>query len=628
MENKLWKKGLILGIIVMLFGVSVIPSTGSVIILNYEQPDNVYVDDDFNESTPGWGYDHFDNIQDGVDAVNESGTIYVYNGTYYENIILNKTIDLIGENRDYTIIDGGGSGNVVNVSVDWVNISGFTIQNSGSVYLKDVAIDLRSNNNTIMGNNISNNEGGIFLEDSHNNNIVDNILSSNNGDGVHSDGSSGNNISYNIIISSIIDDGIDLSNSNYNNINGNYIRSNHEEGIYMNSSNNNIISNNNISYNDEGIRIEGSNNNTFLENTIYSNNWISIYCIKSNNNNINYNNISNNGAGVSLDYSDGNTILGNNITLNAAEGISLWWSSCKNTIDGNTITLNNAEGIDLYFSSNNNTITNNSITLNKEEGIDLNESSNHNIIYHNNLLNNTVNAADECNNTWDNGYPSGGNYWSDYPYNDDFNGPNQDIQGRDGIGDVPYEIPCEHGTDYYPLIKQNGWLHSPPNVPNKPSGETIILPGMSYPYNTSTIDPDNDSIWFKWDWGDGTFSDWLGPFDSGEVVSSTHIWAQGTYEIKVKAKDSRNPETDWSEPLTINAIYPNLKTVLLFGFITNRTKSTDYYSFNAGKVLWINFNPIFPDIYSSNELIIVSYKYFGILLNWFIFGFFNAMVLT
>jgi len=41
----------------------------------------VYVDDDYNESTPGWGYDHFDSIQDGVDAVDEGGTVYVYIGT-------------------------------------------------------------------------------------------------------------------------------------------------------------------------------------------------------------------------------------------------------------------------------------------------------------------------------------------------------------------------------------------------------------------------------------------------------------------------------------------------------------------------------------------------------------------
>jgi len=601
MENKLWKKGLILGIIVMLFGVSVIPSTGSVIFLNYEQPDNVYVDDDFNESTPGWGYDHFDNIQDGVDAVNDSSTVWVFNGTYYENVVIDKTINIIGEDRNSTIIESASFADVVylSISADWVNISGFTISNaeqncngigvrsnfnsiSGNKIVSNNYLGLYiyySNNNTISNNNISNNDEGMRIEGSNNNTVLGNTLSSNNNDGINLLGSSNNTFKDNTVTMNNYA-GIHLIHSKNCNIEKNIVTLNSIGIVLHDSSNYNLIEENKVQQNSEGILLDSSNHNILEANVVIENGGNGIRLHNSSYNELNHNNASIDDTGIVVEnYSNNNTITGNNIA-------------------------HNYNGILVGYSSDNNTI------------------------YHNNINNNSMNAADECKNTWDNGYPSGGNYWSDYPYDDDFNGPNQDIPGRDGIGDVPYEIPCEHGTDYYPLIKQNGWIHSPPNVPNKPSGETIILPGMSYPYNTSTIDPDNDSIWFKWDWGDGTFSDWLGPFDSGEEILSTHIWAQGTYEIKVKTKDSRNPETDWSEPLTINAIYPNLKTVLLFGFITNRTKSTDYYSFNAGKVLWINFNPIFPDIYSSNELIIVSDKYFGILLNWFIFGFFNAMVLT
>jgi PKD repeat protein len=61
--------------------------------------DIVYVDDDYNPSTPGWGYNHFSSIQDGVDVVSEDGTVYVYDGIYYENVVVDKTLNLIGEHR-------------------------------------------------------------------------------------------------------------------------------------------------------------------------------------------------------------------------------------------------------------------------------------------------------------------------------------------------------------------------------------------------------------------------------------------------------------------------------------------------------------------------------------------------
>ena len=112
-------------------------------------PNVAYVDDDFNSSTPGWGYDHFDKIQHSIDAVSKNGTVYVYNGTYYENVDVNKTINLIGENKETTIIDGGGGGNVVYITADWVNISGFTIRNSGSL---DAGVKIYYANNVTIKN--------------------------------------------------------------------------------------------------------------------------------------------------------------------------------------------------------------------------------------------------------------------------------------------------------------------------------------------------------------------------------------------------------------------------------------------------------------------------------------------
>ena len=146
------------------------------------EEENVYVDDDYNASTPGWQYDHFNVIQDGIDAVAENGTVYVYNGTYYENIIINKSITLMGEDRNTTIIDGNHAGDVINITADNVRIRGFTIINSGN--WSYAGIKISSNNTSIYDCNICNNGYGISLYSSYNNSIHNCNISNNDWYGV------------------------------------------------------------------------------------------------------------------------------------------------------------------------------------------------------------------------------------------------------------------------------------------------------------------------------------------------------------------------------------------------------------------------------------------------------------
>lgn len=95
--------------------------------------------------------------------------------------------------------------------------------------------------------------------------------------------------------------------------------------------------------------------------------------------------------------------------------------------------------------------------------------------------------------------------------------------------------------------------NNPPNKPSKPSGSKKGKAGDEYTYQTSTVDPDGDQIFYKWDWGDGTDSGWLGPFDSGETVSASHIWEyKDDYTISVKARDTHGDESPWSDPLSIS----------------------------------------------------------------------------
>lgn len=104
------------------------------------RPMEVWVDDDFDSNTPGWGYDHFNHIQPGIDTVSIWGTVHVNMGTYYECLAIHKTIDLIGENKDSTIIDGQGSGDVIGVTADSVNILKFKVQNQGPLSLAGIRI--------------------------------------------------------------------------------------------------------------------------------------------------------------------------------------------------------------------------------------------------------------------------------------------------------------------------------------------------------------------------------------------------------------------------------------------------------------------------------------------------------
>jgi len=97
-----------------------------------------------------------------------------------------------------------------------------------------------------------------------------------------------------------------------------------------------------------------------------------------------------------------------------------------------------------------------------------------------------------------------------------------------------------------------------PDQPSKPSGQTSGKPGEEYTYTSATSDYNSDQIYYLFNWGDGTDSDWKGPYESGETGSAKHIWNdQGEYNITVKAKDDPNGDGDlsdgkesiWSEPL-------------------------------------------------------------------------------
>ncbi|MCK5029916.1 MAG: hypothetical protein KAR64_00465 [Thermoplasmatales archaeon] len=113
----------------------------------------------------------------------------------------------------------------------------------------------------------------------------------------------------------------------------------------------------------------------------------------------------------------------------------------------------------------------------------------------------------------------------------------------------------------------------PPDKPAKPSGPTSGKSGQDYVYSTNTTDPDDDQILYLFDWGDGSTSDWLGPYGSGEICETSHRWdKKGTYLIKVKARDKRGIEGPWSDPLSLSLPKDKAINSLLFRFLENHPR--------------------------------------------------------
>jgi parallel beta-helix repeat protein len=248
--------------------------------------------------------DDYPTIQAAINAASDGDTIFVRSGTYYENVVVNKAVWLVGEDMATAIIDGNSTGYCVEIQSNGAVLENFTLENGDLV---DVMVNQNVSQVVIENNLMINSDWGIYLSESSNNTIERNL--------VENCGSAG----------------------------------------------------------------------IFLESSSY------------------------------------------------------------NMIIGNTV-VNNSEGIVLTAAPH----------IPEVPPV----PSTFNAAYHNNLLNNSVQALIYgVGNRWDDGYPSGGNYWSDYTGEDVKSGPNQDQPGSDGIGDTPYVIDVSN-QDNYPLM--NPWL--PPST--------------------------------------------------------------------------------------------------------------------------------------------------------------------
>jgi len=227
------------------------------------------------------------------------------------------------------------------------------------------------------------------------------------------------------------------------------------KGIQLTDRTNVTIKNFQIKKYCDGIYIINCTNVDVYGNNITDGGWGIELKTFSSNNRIHENNIIRNSIGIWLADSSNNTITGNYVTNSSLWGIFLGHSSKNNAIFGNNLISNQDHGIHLMDSSNNNSIFGNNIKDN-HFGVFIYASS-YNKFCHNNFITNTeqVHFQGSTLNFWDDGHPSGGNYWSDYNGIDLFSGPYQNETGSDGIGDTPYAINTNN-IDRYPLMQPYG----------------------------------------------------------------------------------------------------------------------------------------------------------------------------
>jgi parallel beta-helix repeat protein len=348
--------------------------------------------------------DDYATIQAAINAADPGETIFVRSGTYFEQLVIDKAVRLVGEHPETTTIRSGDNV-VISVKSDGVEVANFTVKTD----VGSVAVYASSASNcSIINNKIFSSYTGVRFEHANNSVFRNNFLEKNR-------------------------KGIDLENWSYGIIQDNIFINNTQAIWMVSSSYNTICSNTIVDPVRAGIMLEDSSN----YNVVYGNN-ISRFLGDPQ--------ISN--EGVTILQSSYNRIYKNLVTkITWACNVEI---GSYNMIYKNRV-VTNGKGLTMGLSSYNEFYSNH--VEGNEIGLYLSGPCMHNLVHHNNFINNEQQCfhSHDYPDYLDDGYPSGGNYWSDYNGTDEFSGQFQNETGSDGIGDMPYKI-TEVNVDHYPLM--------------------------------------------------------------------------------------------------------------------------------------------------------------------------------
>jgi len=343
----------------------------------------------------------FHTIQEAINVASPGDTIYVSSGTYYEHVVVNKTLSLIGvggpiidASLPATVDPSAAQWNGMTILEDHCTIEGFEIRNADNF-----GIEIQA-------------DYGLFKE-----NLVEGC-----------------------------------------NFAGISCYAWAHDGVSYHSSHDNSICNNTVIRNNMGALLGDAYNNLVSLNIIERSEWGIYLCEYARNNLVTKNSVSNitGTPGIAGGY-----------------GIAVGTGSHNNLIVGNNISNNVVYGISIELLGG---------------GFPLPHD---NSIHHNNFVDNTVQAYDDgINNFWDDGYSSGGNYWSDYSGVDLYSGPYQNELGSDGIGDTPYVID-ENNRDNYPLMKPYPWATHDIGITSVTTSKTIIGQGYNVSISIMTFNYGN-----------------------------------------------------------------------------------------------------------------------------------------